>query len=165
MVVNLQSKYCDFCLKLWGFYWYFDVFCKDSFHCIVKIQNKFEIKLRIKHLFPRNVFQRNKVSTVSDKNIFIFQLNNTNLVTKHRAMQFRYVRLRDKFKHYRDTQVVTVDISQRKRRSKYIKSKLSIILKNFRLPKSLLGKSVLTLISSTIKFSDGLGLLQLGISA
>lgn len=107
----------------------FDVFCKDCFHCIGKIHNKFEIKLTIKQLFPRNLFQRNKASTVSDENIFIFQFNNTNSVTKHRAMQYRYVRLHDKFKHYCDTQVVTVDIYQRKR--KYIKSKVSIIFKNF----------------------------------
>lgn len=46
-------------------------------------------------------------------------------------MQYRYVRLHDKFKHYCDIQVMAVDISQRKRKSKYVKSKVSIIFKNF----------------------------------
>lgn len=78
--------------------------------------------MRIKQPFPINLFQRNKANTVCDKKIYVFLFNNANSVPKHTAVQYRYVRLHDKFRHYCDTQVATMDIYQRKRKSKYIKS-------------------------------------------
>lgn len=49
-----------------------------------KLSSKFEVKLAIEQQFPRSLFQRNKVFTVSDNKIFILQSNNVNPVTKHK---------------------------------------------------------------------------------
>jgi len=140
MAQNFQSKHFDFCLETSGLPRTFWCFLNRLF-LLHRQNNKFEIKLGVEQQFPRNLFQRNKAFIVSDNKTFILPINNTNSATKHRTMQYRYVDYMASSSATvigrKDIQIVTVDIKgkwnkcQKKRKSKYVKSKVSIILKNF----------------------------------